>query len=141
MIDTKKMQLVQVAKKRLAMSDEDYRAMLFNVAGVRSSKDLDNAGFAAVMNEFSRLGFESTAASERRKEQFRQGNHASYAQRSLIRRLWQDYKGEEDLEGLRRWMQRQFKVADPRFLDAEKVRKVISALRNFKPKPPAKAAQ
>jgi hypothetical protein len=134
MIDRKKVAMIHVGKKQLNMADDDYRALLLRAGGVESSKDLDAVGFASVMDELSRLGFESTAASERRKEPYRQGSHASYAQRSLIRRLWQTYKGQDDIEGLRRWLTRQFKVSDPRFLDSEKTRKVIAALKNFKPK-------
>lgn len=134
MIDQKKIGLIHLAKKKLLMADEDYRALLLRAAGVESSKSLDAAGFAAVMVELGKLGFESTAASEKRKEPYRAGSHATYSQRSYIRRLWQDYKGEDDLAGLRRWLQRQFKVSDPRFLDSETTRKVICALKNFKPK-------
>ncbi|HCZ16918.1 MAG TPA: hypothetical protein DHV85_20580 [Candidatus Accumulibacter sp.] len=138
MIDSKKISLIHLAKKNLAMTDDDYRALLLRAAGVESSTCLDAVGFAAVMVEFGRLGFESTSASERRKEPYRQGSHATYAQRSLIRRLWQAYKGEEDDAGLRHWLQRQFKVSHPRFLDQETTRKVICALRNFKPKAQAR---
>lgn len=134
MIDHKKLALVHLAKKNLAMHDDDYRALLRRAGGVDSAKDLDAQGFAAAMVEFGKLGFESTAASEKRKEPHRASGHASYAQRSLIRRLWQGYKGEEDAAGLRRWLQSHFKVSDPRFLDSATTRKVISALKNFKPK-------
>ncbi len=138
MIDRKKIGLIHLAKKRLSMTDDDYRALLLRTAGVESSKDLEAPGFAAVMVEFERLGFVSTSASEKRKEPYREGSHASYAQRSLIRRLWQTYKGEDDAAGLRRWLQRQFKVSHPRFLDQETTRKVICALKNFKPKEQAR---
>lgn len=141
MIDSKKIAMIHLAKKRLNIADDDYRALLLRAASVESSKDLDAVGFAAVMDELGRLGFESTAASEKRKEPYRQGNHATYAQRSLIRRLWQTYKGSDDIEGLRRWLTRQFKVSDPRFLDQETTRKVIAALNNFKPKAQAEASK
>lgn len=140
MIDNKRLGLVHLAKKSLGMVDDDYRALLQRVAGVDSAKDLDDEGFAAVMLEFGRLGFESTAASEKRKAPYRSGSHATYAQRAYIRRLWQDYKGEDDAPGLRRWLQGHFKVSDPRFLDGETARKVISALRNFKQKSHERAA-
>lgn len=139
MIDNKKLGLVHLAKKSLSMADDDYRAMLQRVANVESSKSLDDKGFAALMLEFGRLGFESTAAREKRKAPTRSGNHATYAQRAYIRRLWQEYKGEDDTPGLRRWLQGHFKVSDPRFLDSETVRKVIYALKNFKPKNQEKA--
>lgn len=140
MIDSKKIGLVHVARKALDMDDADYRALLLRAACVESAKALNDKGFAAVMLEFGRLGFESTAAREKRKAPSRAGSHATYAQRAYIQRLWQDYKGDDDMPGLRRWLQSHFKASDPRFLDAETTRKVISALRNFKPKTNMKAA-
>ena len=134
MIDRRKLALVHLAKKTLDMHEDDYRALLKRGAGVESAKDLDAKGFAAVMVEFGKLGFESTAANEKRKAPYRAGGHASYAQCAYIRRLWQDYKGEEDTPGLRRWLQRQFKVSDLRFLDPDTTKKVIYALQHFKPK-------
>lgn len=134
MIDHKKLALIAVARKQLNMHDDDYRALLLRTGGVTSTKDLSAPGFAAVMDEFGKLGFESTAAREKRCEPYRVGDHATYAQRSLIRRLWQEYKGKEDTAGLRRWLQSHFKVSDLRFLDSETTRKAIAALKNFKPK-------
>lgn len=134
MIERKKIALVHLAKKTLNMHEEDYRAMLKRAAGVESAKDLDANGFAAVMVDFGKLGFESTAAREKRKAPYRAGGHATYAQCAYIRRLWQEYKGEEDIAGLRRWLQRQFKASDPRFLDQDTTKKVIYALQHFKPK-------
>ncbi len=135
MIDRKKLALINLAKKTLDMHEDDYRALLKRAAGVESAKDLDANGFAAVMVEFGKLGFESTAAQEQRKAALRAGGHATYAQRSYIQRLWQDYKGSEDQEGLRRWLQHKFKVSHLRFLDTETAPKVIFALKNFKKKP------
>lgn len=134
MIDRKKLALVHLAKKTLDMHDTDYRALLKRVAGVDSAKTLDANGFAAVMVEFGKLGFESTAALEKRKAPYRAGGHATYAQRSYIQRLWQDYKGKDDAEGLRHWLQHKFKVSHPRFLDSQTAPKVIYALQRFKPK-------
>ncbi|MEQ8195017.1 MAG: DUF1018 domain-containing protein, partial [Rhodospirillales bacterium] len=54
-----KISLIHVAKSRLGLGDEDYRALLMRVAGVESSRDLDNFDFNQVMAEFQRLGFKS----------------------------------------------------------------------------------
>lgn len=135
MIDRKKLALINIAKKALDMHEDDYRALLKRAAGVESAKDLDANTFAAVMVELGKLGFESTAAQERRKAPLRAGGHATYAQRSYIQRLWQEYKGTEDQEGLRRWLQHKFKVSHLRFLDTETAPKVIFALKNFKQRP------
>ena len=134
MIENKKLALIAVARKQLNMHDDDYRALLLRAGVVTSTKDLSAPGFAAVMDEFGKLSFESTTAREKRCEPYRAGDHTTYTQRSLIRRLWQEYKGKEDTAGLRRWLQSHFKVPDLRFLDSETTRKAIAALKNFKPK-------
>ena len=38
--------LIHVAAHQLGMGEEDYRALLMGTAGVRSSRELDQAGFA-----------------------------------------------------------------------------------------------
>lgn len=48
---------IHVAKAQLGMTDEDYRAMLSRVAGVRSAKSLDNRKASRVLTELRRLGF------------------------------------------------------------------------------------
>jgi phage gp16-like protein len=46
---------IHVAKKRLRLDDETYRALLQRVGGQRSAKDLDPHGRRAVLREFARL--------------------------------------------------------------------------------------
>lgn len=49
---------IHVAKKQLAMNDDDYRAMLQRTAGVASSKQIKSfAKLDAVIDELRRLGF------------------------------------------------------------------------------------
>jgi phage gp16-like protein len=132
-IDKAKIALIKVAQKQLGMADTDYRALLLRVAGVRSSTELDEARFTAVMAEFARLGFESTANKERRLEAGRFGTHATYQQRKKIAAMWSAWKGRADEEGLNRWLENKFHVANPRFLSRELAAKAIAALGNFKP--------
>lgn len=53
-MDKKKLAVIHVVKKELGLADEEYRAILKNVSGVNSSKDLDEAGFRKLMNYFVR---------------------------------------------------------------------------------------
>jgi phage gp16-like protein len=46
---------IHVAKKRLRLDDETYRALLERIGGQRSAKDLDPHGRRAVLREFARL--------------------------------------------------------------------------------------
>jgi phage gp16-like protein len=48
---------IHVGKKTLAMTDEAYRAMLQDVAGVSSAAELDPAGLRAVLDHMRSLGF------------------------------------------------------------------------------------
>ncbi len=125
---------IKIAQKRLDMEDSDYRAMLLRVAGVRSCTELDDAKFAAVMAEFGRMGFESTANRERRLEAQRIGTHATYQQRKKIQAMWNKWRGREDEEGLNRWLERKFHCAHLRFLARDTAAKAICALGHFKPK-------
>jgi hypothetical protein len=122
---------IKIAQKALNMADEDYRAMLHRKAGVQSATQLDMEGFAAVMGEFARLGFESTAEAERRKQPHRATGHATYAQILKMQRLWDGWKGFSDKQGLRRWLQKKWGISSPKFMDSETAVKAIGALAHF----------
>ena len=48
---------IHIAKKQLAMDEDTYRAMLMQVAGVSSSKDLSATGRAKVLEHLKNSGF------------------------------------------------------------------------------------
>jgi phage gp16-like protein len=52
---------IHVAKKELALSDEDYRALLWSVARVRSAGQLDSAGRHRVIEHMVSRGFKPRA--------------------------------------------------------------------------------
>jgi len=56
-LDGKRLALVHIVKKELGLSDEDYRCILRRVAGVGSSRDLDEAGFRKLMRFFVRSDY------------------------------------------------------------------------------------
>jgi len=51
-LDRKKLALIHIVKKELRISDEDYRCILRRIAGVDSSKDLDETKFRKIMYFF-----------------------------------------------------------------------------------------
>jgi hypothetical protein len=53
-MDRKKLALIHIVKKELKISDRDYRCILNRIAGVDSSKDLDEAKFRKLMYFFVR---------------------------------------------------------------------------------------
>lgn len=126
MLDKKRIGLIQVAKSRLKLTDEDYRAILLRVAKVDSSKLLDDLAFHDVMTEFERLGFRSTWKKE--TGGFRAGM-ATPSQIGLMKRLWRDYRGADDVQGFRHWLERFHKITDPRFATSAKANAVLAALK------------
>jgi hypothetical protein len=56
-MDRKKLALVHIVKKELNLSDEDYRCILRRIAGVESSKDLDEDRFRKLMRFFVRSDY------------------------------------------------------------------------------------
>ncbi|OGR00071.1 MAG: hypothetical protein A2505_05450 [Deltaproteobacteria bacterium RIFOXYD12_FULL_55_16] len=53
MLDQKKLAVIHIVKKELGISDEEYRATLEKIAGVRSARELDNQGFQRLMRYFA----------------------------------------------------------------------------------------
>jgi len=53
-MDRKKLALIHIVKKELGLADRDYRCILERVAGARSARDLDEAGFRRLMSYFVR---------------------------------------------------------------------------------------
>lgn len=119
--------LVHVAKKQLALSDADYRAILMHAAGVGSSRDLDGEGFEAVLTRFLALGFTPSAKPPTYGERW---GMASPGQVAHIRSLWEEYTdGEGNDRSLGKWLFRIAKVSDLRFLTVTGARKAIAGLR------------
>lgn len=54
MLDHKKLAVIHITKKELGLDDREYRDTLEKVTGVRSSRDLDEAGFRKLMRFFAR---------------------------------------------------------------------------------------
>lgn len=128
-----KLKLIQIAKRALNMTDEDYRTLLLRVADVKSASDLTLEGFNSVMDEFKRLGFTSTKS--KRKPKGAGGtapNHPTPAQWRLIEELAKHvgYEGLEDARFIA-WVKPRGKVEHPRFLDNAGAQRVIAALRNW----------
>jgi len=117
--------LIHVAKSQLRMADEDYRALLLRVAHVRSSADLEEPGFEAVMAEFERLGFRNVSS---RMQIARREGMATPAQIGKVLALWKRYSGQDDDLQMGRWLEKHFHVSHPRFLDARRAGKTIAVL-------------
>ncbi|MFD2183591.1 regulatory protein GemA [Rhodoplanes azumiensis] len=133
--------LVGMVKKHLAKTqgwDEDmYRLMLRQLGGVDSAKDLDETGFAQIMEYAASWGFRS----DWRERTFgRRPGMATPRQVDLIRDLWREFKGADDDAGLDRWLDRSFGVSALRFATPEVAAKAINGLKAMNKRKAAKAA-
>ena len=54
LLDHKKLAVIHIVKRELELGDEEYRDLLEKAAGVRSARDLDEAGFKLLMRAFAR---------------------------------------------------------------------------------------
>jgi phage gp16-like protein len=122
----KQIALIKVAKRQLALTDDQYRALLLWAGEVESAKDLDAAGFERVMGYLTRLGFKSDWT--KRTFGDRPGM-ASPKQVDLIRDLWRQYSGADDAAALGKWLERSYRVSSLRFVDAPTAQKAINGLR------------
>ncbi|RQW45316.1 regulatory protein GemA [Novosphingobium sp. LASN5T] len=137
-MNAKRLKLVQIARKALGLDDEAYRAILRNYGGVESSADLDDRGFARVMDRFRYLGFVSDKRAAAFSPHDRIGM-ASAAQISMIRDLWAANTDGAPEAALNRWLDGHFHISALRFLTDVKARKVIGALKTWDARKQAKA--
>ncbi|MBI1209678.1 MAG: DUF1018 domain-containing protein [Azospirillum sp.] len=126
-ITSDKIRLIQAAKRRLGLADDDYRAILRMFGGVESSRDLDMKGFKAVLDRFSALGFQSTA-NRRAFGDHREGM-ATAGEVAKIRKLWAGFTADQGTDAsLGKWLEKRFKVSSIRFVTDALAPKVITAL-------------
>jgi hypothetical protein len=137
MITTAQLALIHVAKKRLGLDDDSYRAVLKNHGGVESAKDLDAAGFEAVMHHCSNCGFKSPW---KKKNYGDRPGMASPRQVQFIRDLWREYTGGDDEAGLNRWLERTCKLSALAFLTPPAAQAAITGLKKMTQRGAAKPA-
>lgn len=121
-----KVALLHVAKRDLRLADDDYRAILMQVAGVESAKNLTPASFEKVITRLTELGFKP-------KSKRHYGNRigmATPSQIELIRRLWTKFAGaEENDAALNAWLLRFHQVSALRFVSAGMAGRIIPGLK------------
>ena len=132
--------ILHLAASKLKWDDDLYRQVLVRIAGVTTSKDLDQDGFEAVMGFMAYSGFRPLE-----KGAPRYGNRpgmATFAQLELIRELWRELHDQAacDDEALTGWLLKYHKVSSMRFLTLDAARKVIVALKAWKARPRRSAA-
>ncbi len=105
--------LIHVAKKELALSDEDYRAILGQY-GVNSSKDLTMAGFEKVMTHLERLGFRNSRPDKQpARAPVRDANGPPYPAQLKMLEIYFDRLGFDGADRRQGFCQRMIKKAWP----------------------------
>jgi hypothetical protein len=130
--------VIHVAKKQLRWDEPMYRAVLKELGGVDSAKDLSPDGFAAVMEYATAWGFRSDWT--KRTFGARRGM-ASPPQVELIRSLWREYTGADDARALDKWLEHHFGCAALRFADQAVAHKAITGLKRMVSRRAAKIAK
>lgn len=119
---------IHVAKSKLNLSEEDYRAILNGCAGVNSSSEIKEwKQYFSVMAAFKKLGFSFHPSPEPQ----RAPGMISAKQESYIKGLWALASRAKDEKSLRAMVKRLSGVSDIAFLGKKDASKVILALREI----------
>lgn len=138
----KRLKLIQVAKRALRLSDDDYRAILREYGGVDSAKELvkEDRAYDLVVTRFRQLGWTSTQY----EKGYRRNRHSGWAtagQINLIRELWAENMPDADEDALQTWIRNRFKIENLRFVPLQKAQKIIGALRLWQERKAAKVGK
>ncbi len=118
LLDQKKLAVIHIAKKKLGLSDKAYRDLLEQAAGVRSARDLDEAGFQKLMRFFARS----------------QHYRLNAAGVTLRQKLYIDHLVEDlgwDARHLQNFLRKYYKKEKVADLDRKEASKVIEGLKHI----------
>lgn len=130
-ISKNQLKLLWTAKSKLGMTDATLRSALVEIAGVTSTRELDDDSFDAMMGFMEYCGF--TPLQSKGPDYGERPGMASFAQIELIRVLWREYThGQGDEDSLNKWLEHYWHASSLRFVTKSAARKVIAALKNMK---------
>ncbi len=127
-IDNKKLAVIHIVKKELGLTDDEYRNILQQEAGVRSAKDLDDQGFQRLMHYFTR---------SRHYRDRRDG--ITFRQKLYIKYLVQDLGW--DSSHFRNFLKKYYRKSDIAGLTKKEASKVIVALKKILARASGKPAE
>lgn len=118
LLDHKKLALIHIVKRELNLSDQEYRDMLEQVAGVRSARNLDYEGFRRLMRAFTR------------SSHYRVNPHGlTLRQKLFIKHLVADLAWDQD--HLNNFLNKYYKKGRVEELSRKEASKVIVALQKI----------
>jgi len=126
--------IIHIAKSRLGLDEETYRAVLRNVTGKGSAAKLSVYEANRLIDYFVRCGFRIDSRDDRR-QRFRdladRPGMASPAQLRKIEAMWREIAYCDPSRSLRRFLFNGWRCSDLRFLTAEQAREVIEAIKKM----------
>jgi hypothetical protein len=134
-----KIALIHVAKTKTGLTDDEYRTLLFGVAGITSAAELEREDqFEDIMEAFHKLGFVGSKPLTCPRWEDSWGGTAR--QRVKIEALWRQLARDTSDKALRRFIKRVAHVDSPRWLNVQLTQKIILALEKMKEKVDTKEA-
>ena len=123
---------IHIAKKDLGLDDDTYRSMLFTVARVHSSKDLDFHGRKRVLAHMKARGWKNKPAAKAKSTR----PLASDDQSKKIRALWIELRdagavNDPSEAALAAYVRRMTKVSALQWLSVEQASRVIESLKKW----------
>jgi len=115
-LDRKKLAVIHIVKKELKLSDQEYRDALERITGVRSAKDLDEAGFKKLMRAFARSGHYRSRP-----------DGITFRQKTFIKHLARDLGWDDD--HLANFLKKYFKKGELTAFDKKEASRVIESLK------------
>jgi phage gp16-like protein len=121
---------IHIARKQLAMVDDEYRSLLEAETGLRSCAGMSQAQLASVLAALERRGFKPRSTARKSAPR---PPHVR-----LVYALWGDLqslgavtRGPKGAPALRAFVNRQAQVAAPEFLTAQQAHSVVEALKSW----------
>lgn len=126
--------LIKVLQRRLGLSEEDYRALLWEVAKVRSCRELAGPAIELVIQHLSSRAQAWGQGAGTGGQGPTAERMATPRQLAKIESLWQQVSrapADRRDRALRQFLQNRFNVASPRWLTAATAEKVIEGLKKM----------
>jgi len=132
---------IHIAKKELALSDEDYRDLLERVTGHRSAAEIDPDQVAILQRELRRLGWPGylkpyTPDVPLKYEEL--GDRPGFPTPSQLRKLnvlfntIPGYSTINPEKAFRAFLKKRFRIEDVRFLDEMQYESALNAVRQIR---------
>lgn len=127
----KLIQLIHVAKSKLQLDDDTYRAVLEGCTGKTSTKQMTAAQLQAVLNRFKELGFNIQHSHKTKATHI-----ADDAQSRMIRHLWLTLYNAGEIRNpsefaLHKFVERHTGVSAVQWLSTDNASKIIEHLKQW----------